>query len=140
MLVRETILLDNVCYELQREHSFETPSGGWISPRSSLLVCPGCQRTWAWMQIGEETTLWPHAAFCSRCPAPRENWLMGPPGSLLFPLGYCIFDEPLLEALPPELLLREFNLHIEWMNTLQNSIDNRYILGHNLAHNNKETV
>lgn len=111
MSVHQTLLIADLgLFEFDRAPSFQTPHGGWLSPRSFQLVCPWCGKVWAHSQIGEERWLEPRPVPCESCPPSPESWLLAPPGSLFPPLGCELIDEPMLEALPLELLKREFLL------------------------------
>lgn len=109
-MVRELIAVSGLpLFEIQREHAWQTDSGGWKSAEPMVLVCPKCLRAWAHLDLGEGI-LWPRAAYCEDC-AVADPW-HPVPGSILTEEGYGSIDTPLLDALPETLLCREFRLHM----------------------------
>ena len=96
-------------FYVHRQHSF---GGEGHVAYSQLLVCPMCTHIWATLKFVDEELCWPVAQFCELC-HPREKFSLHPvAGSLLVEEGYGVIDDSLLAALPPELVEREFNLHL----------------------------
>src|SRR5205807_5800011 len=91
---------------IDREHSF---SNHQRTAFSHMLVCPSCCQIWARIQIESDVIYWPKSQFCERCKVVPDSW-HPVPGSLLIQEGWDTIDESLLDALPPDLLLREYNL------------------------------
>lgn len=93
----------------------------WPPPRSgcrqfsSALICPICLQGWAVLELASQPRPWHvRGERCAECLAPNElshEWEI--PGSLVglewFPQS---LDIGLLERLPPELIKREFDLHL----------------------------
>lgn len=113
----QTLLVEGQVAEITRSFSWRTEGDGWSYAGNRLLVCPRCQRTWAFLDFGQPMgfeepagCIWPVAAVCERCPAVGPV----PAGSLLQAISADgrNFDLPLLWALPESLLRREFNLHL----------------------------
>lgn len=76
-------------------------------PDSYLVLCPWCGDCWARI-TGSDTTHWWHRYVpCEAHPQASSAYGWKLAGSLLDT------DEPLLDLLSPELLTREFNLHIK---------------------------
>lgn len=115
MVIEQTIFVPALgSWTFPREHSWQNQYGGWHSANSWLFTCPGCTKQWAFLQVSHDKEMWPIAVYCQDCAIPRQHFLLGPPGSLLHPIGARIIDEALLEALPPELLQREAVIHFRW--------------------------
>jgi len=102
---------------ITRSFSWRSITDGWSYAGNQMLVCPKCQKIWAYldfkrpMQAGEEAgCLWPVAAFCEKCPSNGPV----PSGSIMISYGFDgeNYDLPLLYALPLDLLKREFELHL----------------------------
>jgi|SRR6266850_4616976 len=91
---------------IEREHSFNDCKQ---TAFSHMLVCPSCQTIWAKFIIEKDRIVWPKAQFCEQCPIISDPWHLVP-GSLLVEEGWGVVDESLMEALPPELMLRELEL------------------------------
>lgn len=108
MLRRQQILLDDRLWEIHRCFSYAESTKVAVS---HCLVCPACGRTWAILSFPDEKLLWPRAAFCG-CTADRDDW-HPVPGSILVEEGYGSVDDSLLNALPAELVRREFLLHLK---------------------------
>jgi hypothetical protein len=90
---------------------------GWSFRGNEALFCPRCYRTWAYLDFGRpmafrETPgcLWPRGQACADC-APASGEI---PGSLL-DVGPYNTDLPLLYAMPLELVKREFELHLQFI-------------------------
>jgi hypothetical protein len=96
-------------WDFMREHSF---SNHMNSASSYMLVCPTCHTIWAKHIIKDYSLVWPYPQFCDRCDVYADR-LRPVPGSLLIQHGLDAIDESLLEALPTELLIREYDLHIK---------------------------
>lgn len=81
--------------------------------------CPLCGRTWAIIDSGGDWCHWMQATPCEQCAAAAGTPWLYCPGSLCDrhhggqrgDLGPGL-DESVLAALPPELLARELELHI----------------------------
>ena len=108
MLRRQQILFDCRLWEIERWFSFADSTKVAVS---HCLICPACGRTWATLSFPDDRLIWPRAAFCG-CLNYRDDWLPVP-GSLLVEEGYGAVDDQLLLALPPDLLRREFDLHMK---------------------------
>ena len=109
MILRQRIVLDDRVWEIHRHHSFGDSTHVACS---QLLVCPACSRPWAMLHLlDEDPFVWPYAAFCGCIPY-RDDW-RPVPGSILIEEGWGLIDESLLAALPPELVRREFDLHLK---------------------------
>lgn len=117
---KQLLLVEGQPAEIIRSFSWRYDSPGWSFAGNQMLVCPRCQRIWAYLDFGQPKgqgepagCLWPTAAFCERCPG-DGRW---PAGSIL--IGYSAdgsnFDLPLLFALPEPLLRREMMLHFREM-------------------------
>lgn len=88
----------------------EHAESGWLYANSVNLICPRCQKQWAQILLDHDEAkglLWPTPAFCGEC-GPSTSPRFKPAGSLF----QHYFDLPLLYALPPDILWREFVLHI----------------------------
>src|SRR6266850_1600836 len=94
---------------IEREHSFNDCKQ---TAFSHMLVCPSCQTIWAKFIIEKDRIVWPKAQFCEQCPIISDPWHLVP-GSLLVEEGWGVVDESLMEALPPELMLRELELYMK---------------------------
>jgi hypothetical protein len=92
---------------VHREHNF---SFGHVAT-SCLLVCPACRRSWAELKFVDDSFVWPRSQFCEQC-WHTDEW-HPVPGSLFVEEGWGVIDDSLLKALPDDLLLREFNLHLK---------------------------
>lgn len=97
-----------------REWDVDRPEfyGGY-SVRSRALVCPMCLETWATMRVLEG----PHHIYdvcttpCETCIRAAHHILHPVPGSLIDDWrGLGTWDDDLLDALPAELVKREFEL------------------------------
>lgn len=97
-------------FHVHRHHSFGPDTH---VAKSHALFCPGCQTVWAILKFVDDNEVWPVAQFCERCrpPAFEAGWFPVP-GSILVEEGWGVVDESLLTALPPELVKREFTLHL----------------------------
>lgn len=92
---------------VHREHAFGNQ--GHVA-YSRLLVCPKCHEVWAKLLILEEPYAYAVGASCERCGVSDK---MHPvPGSILTEEGFGVIDDSLLDKLPPELVAREFRLHM----------------------------
>lgn len=82
------------------------------APCSYLWVCPRCCDIWATLRIEGKYHYFQYSIPCQLC-RPWSHQLV--PGSLLWhhPGAEDEFDDWLLPVLPPELLLRELDLHIK---------------------------
>lgn len=110
MKIKAQIILGDRFWEIEREHSFANEGH---SARSYCLVCPSCLQVWARHKIVDEPDfLWPYAQFCEFC-SPLPDRLRPVPGSLLIQHGIDTIDDSLLDALPPELILREVLLTLK---------------------------
>jgi hypothetical protein len=96
-------------WKFMREHSFANHSH---SASSYMLVCPICNTIWAKHIMADQSLVWPYAQFCECCDVYADR-LRPVPGSLLIQHGLDTIDESLLEALPTDLLIREYDLHIK---------------------------
>ena len=108
MLRRQQIMLDSHLWTINRWFSF---AGATKVAVSHCLVCPACGRTWATLSFPDDRLIWPVAAFCG-CTQDADDW-RPVPGSILVEEGYGEVDDSLLNALPGDLLRREFNLTIK---------------------------
>jgi len=82
--------------------------------KSHALFCPSCQEIWAILHFVDEREIWPVAQFCEHCRPSRDDYTWYPvAGSILVEEGYGVVDDSLLAGLPPELIKREFDLHIK---------------------------
>lgn len=108
-IVKATLWLNDRIWEIEREHSFADETH---VAYSYLLCCPLCSRIWFRHILRESSFVWPRAGFCEQC-AVTPDRLRPVPGSILIQEGLDLIDDQLLEALPPELLKREFDLHIK---------------------------
>jgi hypothetical protein len=106
-VVKATITLGSRTWEIEREGSFANSTH---SAYSYCLVCPSCTRVWASHRLSGDRLLWPRAGFCEDCPSSVDN-LRPVPGSILVQEGLDVIDDALVEALPLELLKREYDLH-----------------------------
>lgn len=95
-------------YEIDRSRSWGSEDVGYHVAQSACLVCPRCTMVWAHLDLGGE--LWPQGVFCASCGG--FDRLSPVAGSIIQQVSYLAFDEPLLEALPEDLLRREFDLHL----------------------------
>lgn len=93
---------------VQRHHSFGPDTH---VAKSHTLFCPRCCQIWAILKFPDDECVWPVPQFCENC-QPEEGTWQPVPGSLLAEEGYGVIDESLLVALPPDLLRREFTLHL----------------------------
>jgi hypothetical protein len=112
MMIKATIELpeeSHAIFQIEREHSF---GAAGHTARSYCLVCPSCLSIWAKFRMEGDPFCWPVAQFCRRCPVFADG-LRPVPGSLLIQHGLDTIDDSLLLALPEELLIREFTLHLE---------------------------
>lgn len=110
MKIKAQIILGDQFWEIEREHSFADETH---SARSYCLVCPICLTVWARHKIENDCEfLWPYAQFCEHC-TPLPDRLRPVPGSLLIQHGLDTIDDSLLDALPPDLLMREFLLTLK---------------------------
>lgn len=113
MLIEQKIFFANKHWSILREHSW-APYDAWgltHCAESLLLICPWCGETWARLQL-------PSSLFYSARMVPCEHHAVqepfGPvPGSMLTEEGIGNIDTALLNALPPELIEREFYLHVK---------------------------
>jgi hypothetical protein len=94
-------------YFVHRDHAWDE---GHVAC-SELLVCPKCTTTWATLQFLDDDLAWPRSQFCQYCGL-SDEW-HPVPGSLLVEEGWGVIDTALLSQLPPELVTREFNLHLK---------------------------
>lgn len=106
---------DSKVVYIHRNHSFPGLTlEGWHVAHSRLLVCPQCWNAWALLKFVDDTYAWPTAQFCKDCSPPVQEFGWFPvPGSLLVEEGWGVIDSALLNALPEDLLRREFDLHME---------------------------
>jgi hypothetical protein len=95
---------------VHREHSY---NGQTKVAYSHMLICPKCCQIWATLRFlqDDDGLVWPVAQFCEEC-ASKDDW-HPVPGSILKEEGWGVIDNSLLAALPPELVKREFNLHMK---------------------------
>lgn len=85
-----------------------------------IYICPICQNIWARLRYEKFAPTQTAEMPCERCPPPT-GWpyrQQNVPGSLIWRFvspfeGDVYLDEVLIEALPPDLLQRELNLHIK---------------------------
>ena len=108
MMIPQRIMLNDRVWDIERHHSFKESTH---VPVSHVLVCPACTRIWAMLQLPEDRFCWPRAVFCG-CISHTDEW-HPVPGSLLVEEGWGVIDDSLLNALPPELVKREFDLHLK---------------------------
>lgn len=101
------LTMDICRWTIDREHSF---NDNLNSATSQLLVCPACHTIWARLIMVDPQPAWPVAQTCEACTL-SDEWIPVP-GSLLVEEGWGIIDDSLLQALPEELLRREFDLHM----------------------------
>lgn len=100
--------LTGAVYHLEREESclgYPVYSG--------LLVCPICRQIWAELYIKDSEIFQPRMVSCTQCNwkgRPGSEWLNPVPGSLIDNPTVGGIDWPMLDALPPDLLKREFLL------------------------------
>ena len=81
---------------------------------SAAFICPYCLTQWARLQVDDEKYFQLREISCLACYLPG-TYSAQVPGSLLEnpwirPGGW---DKELLEVLPPDLLRREFDLHLK---------------------------
>lgn len=77
------------------------------------MVCPICRQIWAELEIEGSKVFQPRMVSCVQCNwkgSPGYEWLNPVAGSLLDNWTAHGVDWSLLDALPPELLEREFLL------------------------------
>ena len=108
MLRRQQIMLNDRLWQVDRWFSFADSHKVAVS---HCLVCPACGRTWATLSFPDDRLIWPVAAFCG-CTQDADDW-RPVPGSILVEEGYGEVDDSLLNALPGDLLRREFELHLK---------------------------
>ena len=106
-------------WDIEREHSY---AAGLRTALSHSLVCPGCNVLWAKHLIEGDHWIWPRAQFCEECEIIPDAW-HPVPGSLLVNEGFDTIDESLLDALPLDLLKREYQL-------TEKALTNGYIDSH----------
>lgn len=98
---------DRLLAQAPREGFFS--QGQLWEPSSDLYMCPVCGEVHARLPVSRpdgSTTHWmAWARVCRRCVG-KSQWESEPGGSL-----WRSWDREFLEALPPEILLREFQLH-----------------------------
>ena len=95
-------------FNLQRREQFEGaefPVYPWVK------VCPYCLARWAWDNTYGHHSV--HGVSCERCN--RPDYHSPVPGSLLDDRARLATDWDLLEDLPYSLLLREFQLHVKYL-------------------------
>lgn len=97
-------------YFIHREHSFNEQKN---VADSRVLYCPKCNMIVATLRFLDDEYCWPVAQFCAACAPPADNPWFPVPGSILVEEGWGVIDEALLWSLPPELVEREFWLHIK---------------------------
>lgn len=114
MIRTQKILMGDLAVYIHREHSFQgLHPDGWHVACSRILVCPACWEAWALLKFVDDTYAWPIPQFCGSCQPPtREHGWYPVPGSLLVEEGWGVIDTALLNALPAELVRREFDLHM----------------------------
>jgi hypothetical protein len=79
-----------------------------------VWVCTGCGRQWAHLSIPKgDWTVWSYPMPCIKCKTDPTYPIQCFPGSLLHqkPWPPYNYDQDLLNALPLELLHREFTIH-----------------------------
>lgn len=89
-------------------------SEGWTTHQNLGFVCPVCCKVWGVLSSGQGELVFTTSC-CSRHAGQGEYSFSRVDGSLLYSYStfeYGNFDLPLLAALPPELLRREFDLHL----------------------------
>lgn len=102
---RQTIFVDGYPpYIVERDRSWPSSwaADAWMWAHSMALICPRCLKQWAILHFEGDENIHPQGAFC------EEHG----DGRLL--LRYGSPDKPLLAALPPDLLRREFELAIRF--------------------------
>lgn len=105
------LLEENLFFSFPRAGAWSTTGLGWSSPIPLGFVCPVCCKVWGILAIEERELIFT-ASPCVRH-AGYSPYRVD--GSLLY--SYSTFeagnfDVALLDALPPELLRREFELHL----------------------------
>lgn len=80
---------------------------------SGVMVCPFCVSIWARLTIQGEAFHEARSIPCRRHPEACHPDLRPVAGSLLDNPTANGIDEPLLDSLPPDLLRREFDLHLK---------------------------
>lgn len=113
LLVSQTIILQSglACtVKINREpFAWCLGRGGWPL-YNTVVICPVCLRHWLRFQLEDHPRAWTCWCWsCQSCTAERTEF----PGTLLEIPGTGAFDEVLLEALPEQLLRREFEIHLK---------------------------
>lgn len=73
-------------------------------PDSFIIICPWCHDCWARIEGLNQTHFWHRFVSCLHHPQSNHAYYIRVAGSLLEA------DEELIDFLPPEVLLREFQL------------------------------
>lgn len=100
----------------ERDMSWSNDTAGWSMARSHAWFCIACWDFWAISKLedlyGGQLIVRTHPCEKHR-DSDHEELII--PGSIIPDIGYPgwgLIDWPLLEALPVDLLRREFNLHM----------------------------
>lgn len=113
-MILQTIFLNSgFCrtYAITREaFSWREGEGGWPI-HAGAMICPVCLRLWATLSIEGEHSHELRGVSCETCQWRDEFHPV--PGSLLDNDTCNGIDWGLIEALPPELLRREFDLTLK---------------------------
>lgn len=80
---------------------------------SGLMVCPICCRLWAKLIMEDQAFFEARSIPCEQHASACHPDLRPVAGSLLDNPTANGYDEPLLQALPEDLLRREFDLHLK---------------------------
>ncbi len=108
MIRTQQIALEGKIRHVHREHAFNDQMNVACSV---LIVCPTCHRMWATLKFVDTQIAWPRAQWCEGCNQ-KDPW-HPVPGSILIEEGWGTIDDSLLAALPPDLVAREFYLHLK---------------------------
>lgn len=106
VMPKQTILLEGRVWEIERERSWSPfQPDSYSFAHSHALICPvrNCLKQWAVMAFEGDETI---------APTPQRCRTHG--GGSLF-VNYGSLDEPLLNALPEELLKRELEVNLDLM-------------------------
>lgn len=104
-------LTESVTYKIDRTaFSWREDIGGW-PVYSSVLVCPTCLVTWASLKVDNREDIFQvEGTSCEACN--RTNHYLRIPGSLLYNSTCNGTDWGLIDAMPSDLVRREFLLHL----------------------------
>lgn len=130
MEVLQHIRYKGAAFQVWRRHAWPAEPNGWHQAHSYCLVCPGCLRVWAEVRLDSDPWCYAVPGFCEECQSPPEtHWLLGVKGSILLEEGLGNVDLPLLDALPEELLRREFRIHLQALEHLKELVPQEETVG-----------